>query len=75
MNRLTFLKTLGAVLLAPKALANIKPGPPKFIHKEYAAGFIITREMIEDDMMYPTKVKVLGFDSTGNVRVRFLQNK
>jgi hypothetical protein len=54
IGRRTFLKGLGALLLAPKgavkALSSLTVDTKfPFVHKEFALGFIITRDIIDDD--------------------------
>ena len=55
MIRRNFLKGLAAVIAAPSLLSKIKPKVP-FLWKEYKADFVVTRGMIEDDVIYPGKI-------------------
>lgn len=51
MNRKNFLKAMLGIAIAPKLLTEIKPRPLYF-RKEFAMGFTVTKEMLEDDSMY-----------------------
>lgn len=69
MNRLEFLKKVGLGILAAPFIPNILEKFEKLVHlprsqlydvkvidKEFALGFMISQEMIEDDIMYPSNI-------------------
>lgn len=58
MERRNFLKGLAALLVVPKAFASISNPISRFKHKTYKVRFVISKEMIEDDALYPPQEEI-----------------